>query len=88
MSLAHILGEPRKGFHEKRIPYVDLAFNDTVGTLFIAFLLSFTGIMKSVKGTVKRTVYFFVILFVIGEVLHILFGVETEFVKKLKSLLC
>lgn len=88
MSLAHILGEPRKGFHEKRIPYIDLAFNDTVGTLVIAFLLSYAPILKKVKGTLKRTLYIFVLLFLLGEILHILFGVETEFVKKLKRLLC
>lgn len=86
MSLANILGEPRKGFHEKRIPYIDLAFNDTVGTLVIAFLLSYTSLLKKVKGRLKRTLYFFVILFVIGEILHVLFGVETEFVRKVKNL--
>lgn len=36
---ANALGEPRKGFHKARIPYVDVAFWDVIGLLIITIII-------------------------------------------------
>lgn len=68
---ASALGIPGKGFHEKRIG--GLAFNDTMATLVVAILTSFffkINIITSIIGW-----------FVLGEVLHYIFGVNSAFLK-------
>jgi len=68
---AYALGIPGKGFHEKRIG--GLAFNDTMATLVVAIITSFVfniNIVKSIVGW-----------FVLGEVLHYVFGANTAFLK-------
>jgi hexokinase len=70
---ASALGVPGKGFHEKRIG--GFAFNDTMATLVAAVLTSFffkINIITSIVGW-----------FVLGEVLHYIFGVNTAFLKKI-----
>jgi len=63
---ANILGEPRKGVHEKRIPIIDIAYNDFVGTAIagIIFYLIFGS-------------YWFFFPFILGIILHRLFCVNT-----------
>jgi hypothetical protein len=70
-----VLGEPNKGFHEKRIPFIDIALLDTIGTFAIAVLIYCFG-----YGTV---IFNFIILFAIGQLLHYIFGVRTAFMKYL-----
>jgi hypothetical protein len=64
-----LFGVPEKGFHERR--FMGLAFNDTFGTLAIAIVIAFVF-----KLSVWKT---FLVLFVLGEVLHYLFGTQTAF---------
>ncbi len=87
-----ILGIPNKGFHEKRIgPY---ALNDTFGTIFIAILLTlFFKPLNYIKyDKIKTKNYFYnfifnlIFLFILGELLHYLFCVDTAFIKQIKSL--
>jgi hypothetical protein len=63
---ANILGEPRKGVHEKRIPIIDIAYNDFVATAIagIIFYLMFGS-------------YWFFFPFILGIILHRLFCVNT-----------
>jgi hypothetical protein len=63
---ANILGEPRKGVHEKRIPIIDIAYNDFVATTIagIIFYLIFGS-------------YWFFFPFILGIILHRLFCVNT-----------
>jgi hypothetical protein len=68
---ASALGIPYKGFHEKRIG--EFAYNDIIGTLVLAVLTSFLfniHIFISIIGW-----------FVLGEILHYAFGVNTAFLK-------
>jgi hypothetical protein len=64
-----LLGIPGKGFHSKR--FMGLALYDTLGTFIIAVVIAFVF-----KFSVWKTVLF---LFVLGELLHYLFGTQTAF---------
>ncbi len=87
----HSLGVPKKGFHEKRIgPY---AFNDMIGTVFIALILTFfikpLKYMKNLKYNESFLLNFLInliIIFIIGELLHYLFCVDTAFIIQIKNL--
>lgn len=68
---ASALGIPGKGFHEKRIG--GLAFNDTMATIVVAIITSFLFKIHIVTSIVAW--------FVLGEVLHYIFGVNTAFLK-------
>ncbi len=66
-----ILGVPGEGVHAKRIgPF---AINDFIGTIIGAIILSYlfdTTILKA-----------FIFLFILGEVLHYIFCVDTAFLR-------
>ena len=72
----YLFGIPGKGFHSTRI--FGLALYDILGTIAISWLIS----------------YFFgytfwkvlVIAFVLGEVLHYIFGTKTAFIKFFEKL--
>jgi hypothetical protein len=68
-----VLGKPNEGLHATRIPIIDLAFWDVVGTFAIAYAFYLFG-----YGSIM---FNFLILFVIAEVLHYIFGVKTAFIK-------
>lgn len=73
-----ILGAPNMGIHRARIgPF---AFWDLVGTIILAAITAY----YFGKG---RFAFFWHLLgwFVIGEILHMLFGVNTAFVKIIYS---
>jgi hypothetical protein len=87
-----VLGIPNKGFHKKRIgPY---ALNDMLGTIFIAIILTF--VFKPLKYINKQNILYnnyiynliinFLILFIIGEILHYLFCLDTAFIKQIKNI--
>ena len=65
------LGEPGKGVHAKR--FLGIALNDTLMTLAAAIILSAIYNID--------ILYTFTGLFVLGEILHYLFGVSTAFLK-------
>jgi len=67
----NLFGQVGKGFHSTRI--FGFALYDTLGTIAIAILITyFTGLAfwKSLVG-----------IFVLGEVLHYIFGTPTAFIK-------
>ena len=68
---ANILGVPGQGIHEARI--FGLARNDTIMTIILAFITTFF-IRISFIGS-------FVGWFIIGEILHYIFGTKTAFLK-------
>ena len=76
----HILGVPKEGVHEMRVPGTDTAFVDYVLTLIGAWLL--TRVSKNKIPLVFATV----LLFLVGEVLHYVFCVPTQTLKFLKGL--
>jgi len=70
---ANILGEPGKGFHEKRI--YGVAFNDLTGTIGLASITSFVFDIDFSKSLVYW--------FVGGEILHYAFGVDTPVLRSM-----
>ena len=70
-----LLGEPGKGFHATR--FMGFALYDILGTLFIAGIVSYFAGWS----------FWWVLLgvFVLGEVLHWLFGVKTAFIRMLEA---
>ena len=74
----HILGIPEKGFHATRL--FGLALNDTLGTIVLAFIVTYiyeVPLWKSLIG-----------MFVLGELLHYLFGVQTAFLTAIRIKAC
>jgi hypothetical protein len=68
---AHVLGIPGQGVHAQRI--FGLALNDTLATILLAFVTTFffkIGFISSFIGW-----------FIIGEILHYIFGTKTAFLK-------
>jgi hypothetical protein len=68
--LASLLGEPRQGFHAARIPVLDVALWDTVGTIVIAVVVAYLFNLP-VWLTVAAA-------FLLGIYAHWLFGVNTR----------
>lgn len=64
------LGQPRQGFHAARVPILDVALWDTVGTIVIA-----TCIALMFRLSIWKTV---VAAFVLGMLMHIAFDVRTR----------
>lgn len=77
------LGEPRKGFHSQRIPILDYALWDTVGTILITCALVFVFAKDRSLGNMIRWLIF---AFSLGLFLHLLFGVRTRMVSTLVNL--
>ena len=67
---ADLFGRPGEGAHRWRIPCIDIALVDTVATLIAA------AVVAALFGWKFWIVA--VALFVIGFVLHVLFGVRTK----------
>jgi len=66
-----IFGIPGQGVHRYR--FLNVALFDYIGTIFIAVLLS--------KFTKIPFVLSTIIMFILGIIFHVLFGVNTETVK-------
>lgn len=69
----HIFGIPGKGFHKIRL--LDVALGDYVLTIILAIFFSFITHVPLVLSTI--------LWFIIGIILHTLFGVNTSAVKYL-----
>ena len=69
----HVLGVPREGVHKLR--FLDTALNDYIGTILIAITLTFLTKIPLVFSTI--------VTFIVGEILHYLFGLETNTLKYL-----
>lgn len=70
---ANILGKPNTGVHSIRI--FGLALVDTVLTILGAYVIA--------KAYKINFFYSFIGLFVLGEILHYVFGVKTAFLEKI-----
>lgn len=73
---SNILGKPNEGMHKKRLGV--FAFNDIVGTIIISLFISYIYKLNLIKVLL--------ILFIVGELLHWLFCVETTVIKYLTHL--
>ena len=68
-----VFGAPRQGVHAARIPIVDLAFWDVLGTIILVVVLSYTLGTSLLKTAIATTVAFIF--------LHWLFCVDTTLTK-------
>lgn len=69
------LGVPGEGFHSARI--MGLAAGDTIGTIILAWIISRLIGVKFLPTLIA--------LFVIGEIMHWYFCVDTAFLKYLRT---
>lgn len=75
---AFALGIPGQGFHAQRI--FGYALNDTIGTIFLGIITSLVikvSLIASIIGW-----------FVLGEILHYLYGTQTAFLTTLGIRAC
>jgi hypothetical protein len=68
---------PREGIHKWRTPG-DLAAVDLIGTLIFAWIIA-----KPVGLTVVEA---FILLVLIGIIVHLLLGIETSLIEKLRKI--
>jgi hypothetical protein len=73
------LSTPRKGIHASRIPILDIAAVDTVGTIAIAY-----GVSKYMNWSFLATT---VGLFGLGEAFHHAYNIKTPIHDKLMQLM-
>lgn len=69
----NVLGVPKEGVHKLR--FLDTALNDYIGAILLAIMLTFFTKIPLVLTTIMS--------FILGEILHYLFGVETNTLKYL-----
>ena len=73
-----IFGKPKTGFHSTRV--FGLALGDTFGTILLGILFSYlfhVSLFYSIVG-----------MFILGEILHYLFGVQTAFLDMIRIKAC
>jgi hypothetical protein len=70
---AFIFGKPNEGVHSRR--FLGYAVVDSIATVLLAILVVFIW-----KVQLWKTI---VVLFILGEILHYLFGVQTAFLTTL-----
>jgi len=75
---ANALGVPGQGVHAQR--FMGLALNDTIATIIAALLTSWFFNVSFL--------YSLIVWFVLGEVLHYVFGVNTALLKMLGITAC
>lgn len=74
----NIFGEPKRGFHSDRL--FGFAVGDTLGTILLAGLIAYLWKLEFWRTLLST--------FVIGEILHYLFGVQTQFLTLLGIKAC
>jgi len=72
----NIFGKPNEGVHKSRI--FGLALVDTVGTIIISFIIA-----KYYNINFYKTL---LVVFIIAEISHYIFCVDTAFIKMIKFL--
>jgi len=77
MELKDIFGLPRTGIHTQRIPFLDIALWDTIGTIVITIILVMLFATDKSIGNIFKWILF---AFVLGFVLHYIIGVRTKLV--------
>jgi hypothetical protein len=73
-----IFGKPNTGIHAYRL--FDFAIIDIIGTLIIAYLIG-----KYFSFDNNNILKLFIIIFLIGEIFHLLFCVKTKFIQILDN---
>lgn len=71
-----IFGKPKEGVHSIRI--FNFAVIDVILTILCSFIISKVCSMNFILALI--------VFFVIGEIIHLIFCVETQFIKMIRSL--
>lgn len=81
-----LLGKPGQGFHRQRI--FGFALFDIIGTAIAAYLISIYSNSRhfNSRSFNYNFIKSFLILFLLGTFLHIIFCVDTAFLKLLKTI--
>ena len=74
-ELKDIFGKPREGAHSYRV--LDIAVVDFVGTILIAYVIAYIWKLDFMKT--------FITLFIVGEVMHLMVGVDTTVAVAIKK---
>ena len=75
---AFVLGIPGQGVHASRV--LGFSLNDILATIIVAIITSYLFNISFIKSLLYW--------FILGEVLHYIFGVQTEFLSRLGIIAC
>jgi len=78
------LGVPRTGFHSARIPWLDYALWDTVGTIGVTWVLV---LLFAKDKSFQNTLRWIIFAFLLGILLHFIFNVDTTMTRNIKEML-
>ena len=70
----YIFGYPREGFHKWRIPILDIALLDTLGTILIGIVIWW--FYDKTHKVYSELIIIIICVFALGELLHVLFGIR------------
>lgn len=76
------LGVPRTGFHSARIPWLDYALWDVVGTIGVTWVLV---LLFAKDKSFPNTLRWILFAFLLGLLLHLLFSVDTTMTRSIKN---
>ena len=76
------LGVPRMGFHSARIPWLDYALWDVVGTIGVTWVLV---LLFAKDKSFPNTMRWILFAFLLGLLLHLLFSVDTTMTRSIKN---
>lgn len=76
------LGVPRTGFHSARIPWLDYALWDVVGTIGVTWVLV---LLFAKDKSLPNTLRWILFAFLLGLLLHLLFSVDTTMTRSIKN---
>ena len=77
------LGKPKEGFHETRIPLLNIALYDTLATFVLSVIISLIIYYFNKSNFLKIFLKTTAILFILGIILHGIFCVNTTINNKL-----
>ena len=76
------LGVPRTGFHSARIPWLDYALWDVIGTIGVTWVLV---LLFAKDKSFQNTMRWILFAFLLGLLLHLLFSVDTTMTRSIKN---
>ena len=76
------LGVPRTGVHSARIPWLDYALWDVIGTIGVTWVLV---LLFAKDKSFQNTMRWILFAFLLGLLLHLLFSVDTTMTRSIKN---
>ena len=79
MAFKDIFGKPNEGIHSYRVA------GYAVADIILTFILAFVIMYFFMKHTIANFIMLLLVLFIVGEIIHWVFGVNTKFMSVLKG---